>query len=216
VACLPQDRGAQQPAIESRSGLGTTRGLRSWVFLDKPLPENNVAHDASMSVSPALKERAKHILSALKDAGLSIVTAESCTAGMVAAVLSRAEGAGDVLHGGFVTYTKQHKTKALGVSAELLQERGAVNADVVKQMALGALEHSPARVSLAVSGVLGPEEDEDGNPVGLVYFCAAVKGNPPITAREEWGNRTPEELLQLTIARALDLIESAIKDSNAP
>jgi hypothetical protein len=49
-----------------------------------------------------------------------------------------------------------------------------------------------------------------------VYFCAAVKCKPPITAREEWGSRTPEELLQLTIARALDLIESAIKNSNAP
>jgi Competence-damaged protein len=68
------------------------------------------------------------------------------------------------------------QTSALGLSADLLREKGAVNEEVVTQLARGALKHSPASVSLAVSGVLGPEEDEDGNPVGLVYFCCARSG----------------------------------------
>jgi nicotinamide-nucleotide amidase len=72
----------------------------------------------------------------LKDSGLSIVTAESCTAGMIAAVLSRADGAGQVLHGGFVTYTKAHKHAALGISADLLRDQGAVNEEVVSRCAL--------------------------------------------------------------------------------
>jgi nicotinamide-nucleotide amidase len=164
--------------------------------------------DTILTISPDLCDRAKSILDALKDSGHSIVTAESCTAGMIAAVLSRADGAGDVLHGGFVTYTKAHKRAALGVSADLLRDDGAVNEEVVRQLARGALRRSPASLSLSVSGVLGPEEDEDGNPVGLVYLCCMKSGGEPVVVREDFGKQSPKQLLQLTIARAFDLIES--------
>ena len=70
---------------------------------------------------------------------LSVVTAESCTAGLVSAVLSTAEGASEFLHGGYVTYTKAQKTAALGVPADLLSSQGAVNEEVARRMALGAL-----------------------------------------------------------------------------
>jgi nicotinamide-nucleotide amidase len=165
--------------------------------------------ETALTVAPELCKRAQAILKTLKDNGLSIVTAESCTAGMIAAVLSRADGASDILHGGFVIYTKAHKHTALGVSRELLRDRGAVNEEVVKHLATGALRRSPASFSLAVSGVLGPEEDEDGNPVGLVYFCCAKSGAKPIVVREEFGKKKPEELLQLTIARASTLSKNA-------
>jgi nicotinamide-nucleotide amidase len=171
--------------------------------------------DTALVISPALKERAQSILHALKAAQLSIVTAESCTAGMIAAILSRVDGAGDRLHGGFVTYTKEQKTKALGVSAQLLKEHGAVNETVVRQLATGALQRSPASLSLAVSGVLGPEEDEDGNPVGLVYFCCMRSGGHPVVVKEEFGKREPEQLLQLTLSRAFDLIERCVGESRA-
>lgn len=160
-------------------------------------------------ISAQVRSRAETVLKVLRAAGQTIVTAESCTAGMVSAVLSRVDGAGDILHGGFVTYTKAHKTKALGVAQKLLAERGAVNEDVVVQMALGALERSPASLSVAVSGVLGPEEDEDGNPVGLVFLCAASTEAAPIVVREQWAKLGPEELLQRTIESALNLIERA-------
>jgi PncC family amidohydrolase len=169
--------------------------------------------ETALVISAAQKQRAQYIFNTLKAARMSVVTAESCTAGMIAAVLSRAEGAGDLLHGGFVTYTKEQKTTALGVSARLLEERGAVNEDVVRQLAAGALERSAASLSLAVSGVLGPKEDEDGNPVGLVYFCALVKDRAPIVMRENWGKRPPGQLLRLVIDRAFDLIETAAKAS---
>jgi nicotinamide-nucleotide amidase len=171
--------------------------------------------ETALTVAPELCKRAQAILKALKRAGLSIVTAESCTAGMIAAVLSRADGASAVLHGGFVTYTKAHKTAALGISADLLRDKGAVNEEVVTQLATGALKRSPASFSLAVSGVLGPEEDEDGNPVGLVYFCCARSGAQPVVAKEEFGKQKPEQLLQLTIARAFDLIEECAGEPRA-
>jgi nicotinamide-nucleotide amidase len=167
--------------------------------------------DTALIISPTLKQRGQSVLQALKASHMSIVTAESCTAGTIAAVLSRMDGAGDVLHGGFVTYTKEQKVKALGVSAQLLKDHGAVNEEVVRQLAAGALERSPASLSLAISGVLGPEEDEDGNPVGLVYFCALAKGKAPCIVRENWGKQAPGQLLSLAINRAFDLIESSAK-----
>lgn len=157
-----------------------------------------------------LKERAQQALDALKAARVTIVTAESCTAGTIAARLAQAEGASDLLHGGFITYTKEHKTKALGVPWRLLEEEGAVNADVVKHLAAGALERSAATMAIAVSGVLGPEPDEDGNPVGLVYFCVLAKDKEPKVVKEEFGEQPHDQLLERTLHRAFDLIEGSV------
>ena len=157
-----------------------------------------------------LKAHAQHALDALKAARVTIVTAESCTAGSIAALLAQAEGASDILHGGFIIYTKEHKTKALGVSWCLLKEHGAVNADVVKQLAAGALERSSATMAIAVSGVLGPEPDEDGNPVGLVYFCVVANDKQPMVVKEEFGEHPHDELLDRTLHRAFDLIEVSV------
>ena len=163
-----------------------------------------------LNADKKLKAKAQQALDALKAAKLTIVTAESCTAGTIAALLAQAEGASDVLHGGFTTYTKDHKAKALGVSERLLKEQGAVNADVVKQLAAGALEHSTATMAIAVSGVLGPEPDEDGNPVGLVYFCVLAKDRMLTVVREEFGEQPHNQLLEHALHRAFDLIEASV------
>ena len=103
----------------------------------------------------------------------------------------------------------------LGVSADLLRDKGAVNEAVVMQLAQGALQRSPASLSLAVSGVLGPEEDEDGNPVGLVYFCCVRSGGEPVVVKEEFGEKEPAQLLQRALDRAFDLIEQCVDGSRA-
>ena len=69
-------------------------------------------------------------------------------------------------------------------------------------------DHPPH--SLAVSGVLGPEEDEDGNPVGLVYFCTLAKGKPPNVVRDEFGKQPHDQLLEFVLDRAFDLIEVSV------
>ena len=157
-----------------------------------------------------LKQHAQQALDALKAAEVTIVTAESCTAGSIAALLAQAEGASDILHGGFITYTKEHKSKALGVSERLLKEQGAVNSAVVEHLAAGALERSPASLAIAVSGVLGPEKDEDGNPVGLVYFCVLLKDKLPTVVKEEFGEQPHDQLFDQTLQRAFDLIEASV------
>lgn len=155
--------------------------------------------------------RADEIMRHLKAAKLSIITAESCTAGLISAVLAQAEGAGDMLHGSFVVYTKENKVMALGVDAALLKREGSVNAEVVRQLACGALDRSPAQLALAVSGVLGPEPDEDGNPVGLVYLACCRRGQEPRTLRKDYGKGSPEALRRATVLDALALIETCAR-----
>ena len=119
---------------------------------------------------------------------MSIVTAESCTAGRLAALLSEAPGAAEYLHGGFVTYTKLNKTRSLGISAALLEQKGAVCCDVAVAMAEGALARSPADVAVSITGVAGPDPDEDGNPVGLVFIAVARHDHEATYAEKHYGD----------------------------
>jgi nicotinamide-nucleotide amidase len=143
--------------------------------------------------------------------GLSLVTAESCTAGAVARALSEVPGAGDHLQGGFVVYSKEMKTKALGVSSYLLKQKTAVCAEVAEAMARGALKRSPAEVAVAVTGVAGPEPDEDGNPVGLIYCCAVRNGHDPVTSRRHCKQMKHDEIIHEAIRESLRLLKSICK-----
>jgi nicotinamide-nucleotide amidase len=143
---------------------------------------------------------------------LSVVTAESCTAGLISAALSKAEGASTALQGAFVTYTKDQKTIALAVPAELLSSRGSVNDEVARRMVEAALERSPATVALAVTGVLGPEEDEDGNPVGLVFFACCLRGQPPKVVERRFPPMEADRLRHAVVIAAFDLMEKTVSE----
>jgi len=119
-----------------------------------------------------LAEAAERAVAMARQARLTLVTVESCTAGGLARALSRQAGAGEVLHGGFVVYSKPQKV-VLGVDATLLARCSAVSAEVAQAMARRGLDGSPADVALAVTGVTGPAPDEDGNPVGRVHLAVA-------------------------------------------
>ena len=88
--------------------------------------------------------------------------------------LFHVDGATGILQGGFVAYTKTHE-KALGVSAALLKREGQRHGQVAQQLVRGALKRSRTNAALSVTGVLGPVPDEDGKPVGLVYFCFGLR-----------------------------------------
>ena len=119
-----------------------------------------------------LVQLAERALAMAWQRNVTIVTAEACTAGKLAALLSESPRAAEHLHGNFIAYTKANKIKSLGVSADLLGKKGAVCPDVALAMAAGALVRSPANLSVSITGVAGPDADEDGNPVGFV--CIAV------------------------------------------
>lgn len=143
-----------------------------------------------------------------------MVTAESCTAGKLAALLSEVPGAADHLQGGFVVYTKANKSQALGVRASLLNSRGAVCQEVAAAMAEGALARSPADVAIALTGVAGPDPDEDGKPVGLVCIAVAPRGQKPEVIEKRYGMAPRERIQEWAMADALaTLLRIAAKDA---
>ncbi|HEX4077392.1 MAG TPA: CinA family protein [Rhizomicrobium sp.] len=108
--------------------------------------------------------------------GLRVATAESCTGGLVAALLTEIPGSSEVFERGFVTYSNQAKMEMLGVSAKLLAEFGTVSEPVARRMAEGALERSAVQLAVAVTGIAGPGGGSASKPVGLVHIAAAREG----------------------------------------
>jgi nicotinamide-nucleotide amidase len=157
-----------------------------------------------------LNTLANDLMRRAKAAGVTIVVAESCTAGLLSQVLSDAEGAADTFHGGFVTYTKAHKSRALGVSAALLRDKGAVCAEVACAMAEGALAHSGAGIAAAITGVAGPEPDEDGNPVGRVCIAVARRGAPARDVERHYPDDGRDAIRRHAVADALNAMVQAL------
>jgi nicotinamide-nucleotide amidase len=162
-----------------------------------------------------LNTLAADLLKQAERAGLTIVTAESCTAGLLALVLSDAEGAAEHFHGGFVTYTKGHKTCALGVPGDVLYEQGAVCGTVARAMAEGALLRSTASLAAAITGVAGPEPDDDGNPVGRVCIAVARRGFPTRDFEKHYGDIGRDAIRQRAVADALRALGEAAKSVSA-
>ena len=109
--------------------------------------------------------------------GKMVVTAESCTGGMVAAALTEISGASAVLDRGFVTYSNQAKSSLLGVAETTLASHGAVSSETAAKMAAGALAAAPqSHVAMAITGIAGPGGGSAEKPVGLVWFGLAVRG----------------------------------------
>jgi len=114
---------------------------------------------------------AERVLQLLRDRGATLTTAESCTGGLIASMLTRIPGSSDAFHAGFVTYANEIKQSVLGVSADSLAREGAVSETVVVQMARGAMERSGADYAVAVSGIAGPDGGTQEKPVGTVWLA---------------------------------------------
>ena len=146
---------------------------------------------------------------ALREGGLKLATAESCTGGLIAAACTAVAGSSDWFERGFVTYSNEAKTESLGVDAALIATHGAVSAEVARAMADGALAHSRADRAVAVTGIAGPAGATPGKPVGTVWLAVARRGGATQTDLLELrGDRasiraqTVEHALQRLIARA--------------
>lgn len=130
-----------------------------------------------------LQEEAGALLDLYRSHRLRIASAESCTGGLLAGLLTEAPGSSDVFDRGFVTYSNEAKSEMLGVPAKLLQEYGAVSVEVALAMAEGALARSPAEIAVAITGIAGPGGGSTEKPVGLVHLASAGKGRPPVPAK---------------------------------
>jgi nicotinamide-nucleotide amidase len=165
-----------------------------------------------MSAIPEeLEKRAEAVVKLALARGATLATVESCTAGSFAHLLSQAEGAGAVLHGGFIVYTKENKTAAIGVPDELLAAHTAVSGQVAQAMAAGGLARCPAALVAAITGVAGPEPDEDGNPVGLIYVAVAARDGRTKAVKHECGKLSKLEICAAAMGAALDLLEEFLR-----
>ena len=119
---------------------------------------------------------ADQLLTKLKNKKWKLVTAESCTGGMISTAITDKAGSSAVFERGFVTYSNQAKIDCLGVSATTLEKHGAVSLQTAEEMAKGALDNSEAKISIAVTGIAGPDGGTAQKPVGLVYIGYGIKG----------------------------------------
>lgn len=120
-----------------------------------------------------LLELAAYALAAFRKKSMRIATAESCTGGLVAALLTEIPGSSDVFDRGFVTYSNAAKTEMLGVPAEMIAEKGAVSSETAMAMAIGALQSADADAAAAITGIAGPAGGSRDKPVGLVYVAVS-------------------------------------------
>ena len=156
-------------------------------------------------MTPGVILAATATLDALRSRGLLVATAESCTGGLIAAALTAIAGSSDVVDCGFVTYSNEAKIRMLGVDPALIARHGAVSGPVAAAMAAGALQHSRAAVSVAVTGVAGPGGGSADKPVGTVWFGLAALSGPVLTERHVFpGDR--DGVRHATVLHALALL----------
>src|SRR5882757_2690421 len=155
---------------------------------------------------PDLLARATDLIARYRAAGLMAVTAESCTGGLIAGLLTEIPGSSDMLERGFVVYSNAAKQELLGVPAETLAHHGAVSAETAVTMAEGALRASRAEVAVSVTGIAGPDGGSATKPVGLVHFACARRGKPTVAREERFGEIGRETVRLASVAVGLDLL----------
>jgi nicotinamide-nucleotide amidase len=159
-------------------------------------------------IDARLLTQAAEVLEKARNLGVTLVTAESCTGGLLAATLTAISGASDAFERGFVTYSNASKSEMLGVPGWLIERHGAVSEDVARAMAGGALTHSQANLAVAVTGIAGPTGGSPEKPVGLVHFAAGRRDSEIMHARVLFGDNGRAAIRRGSVAYALTLLLS--------
>ena len=149
------------------------------------------------------------VVAELMRQGKSLTTAESCTGGLLAHRITNVAGASEVFPLGFVTYANEAKIERLGVDPQLIEEHGAVSAEVACAMAGGAIALAKTDFSLSITGIAGPSGGSTDKPVGTVFIGLAVRGKPA-TAHRDYFPTDRETFKQLATQKALDLLRYAL------
>jgi nicotinamide-nucleotide amidase len=160
---------------------------------------------------PILLEEAERVLKAFRVAGKRLATAESCTGGLVIALLTEIPDASDVVERGFVTYSNAAKQEALGVAAAILSSHGAVSEQVARAMAEGALLHCHADIAVSVTGLTGPGGGTATKPIGLVHLAASRRGQPTLHQECRFGAIGRHQVRAKAVEAALSLLRRVLE-----
>jgi len=153
---------------------------------------------------------AVEVLKLARARGERLVTAESCTGGMVAAALTDIAGSSDAFDRGYVTYSNDAKQAMLSVPEKLLKGYGAVSAEVAAAMALGALRHSGAHLAVAITGIAGPGGGTAKKPVGLVHFAVVHRDGRVDRVEKRFGNLGRAEIRARSVETGLDMLRAML------
>lgn len=161
--------------------------------------------------SQDLVDRAQHFLRHAEEQKVRVACAESCTGGLLGALLTHSPGASAVLEASLVTYSNEAKRALLGVDRRLLETYGAVSQPVADAMAQGALERSPeACLAVSITGVAGPEGGSPDKPVGLVHFACAVRGGEVVGREARYGAAGRLNVRLKSVEEALSLLSDGL------
>lgn len=166
-----------------------------------------------MTELPAdLLSLAKEVLTVAKSRNKRIVTAESCTGGLLTGCLTAMPGSSQVVDCGFITYSNESKTQLLGVPSDAIKDLGAVSDVVASAMAEGALAQANANIAVSITGIAGPDGGTKEKPVGLVYMALAQTDEDAQVKRYVFaGTRT--DIRRAAVGAALELVLTCLKDA---
>jgi nicotinamide-nucleotide amidase len=172
-----------------------------------------VAEALDPALPPALDTLTKQVLQEACERGLMLVTAESCTGGLLASLLTDIPGSSHAFDRGFVTYTDEAKSELLGVPMELLKTHGAVSKPAAVAMAEGALARSHGAIAVAITGYAegNPKHDEEG---GLVHFASARTGRATVHREEHFGNIGRAKVRLASLEVALNMLLARLNGAN--
>ena len=168
-----------------------------------------MAETLDPALPPEVQHLADQVLELAHTGDLKLATAESCTGGLLAALLTDVEGRSHVFERGFVVYSKDAKCDLLGIERGKVESCGAVSKAIAIDMALGALRRSRADIALAITGVAGPagEDDEEG----LVHFACARRGGAVAHQEAHFGPIGRQGVRIEALKTALDMVKKAIE-----
>ena len=170
-----------------------------------------MATKATLTPAPSVGEQIIDILAQRK---LTLVTAESCTGGMIAAALTDIAGASAVFYGGYITYANSAKSRMIQVQPRLIGDYGAVSNQVARAMADGARNTAHVDLAVAVTGIAGPDGGSDKKPVGLVYVAVSSE-LATVVIEHRFGDIGRDAIRQASVQAALDLVLQVMADVNA-
>lgn len=160
----------------------------------------------------ALSEQAIRVLSEARRRGVTFATAESCTGGLLASLLTDQDGFGRCFDRAFVTYTDQAKCDLLGLQKIEIERHGAVSAEIARAMARGTLTGSEADIALSITGFAGPAGPDD--EVGLVHLACATRAGDMIQRECHFGPLGRERIRNLAVQRALEMIADMLEQGS--
>lgn len=157
-----------------------------------------------------IKIKSKELVNKLIDKKLKITSAESCTGGLFASSITSISGSSHCFEGSFVTYSNEIKNKIINVKKETLANYGAVSKECVIEMAENSRKIMKSDISIAISGIAGPDGGSEDKPVGLVWICLSAKNYVKPYKNIFSGDR--DKIRKLSIIFALDLVLDFIKN----